>query len=63
MPYIVGERRPEVFVPETNGYIRPSTGTSGASRVDFYVHDVGGGLARAGISTADLANQLRRWDG
>lgn len=24
MPYIVGEKRPELFVPETNGYVLPS---------------------------------------
>ena len=27
MPYIVGERRPELFVPQTNGYILPSVPT------------------------------------
>lgn len=34
VPYIVGEKRPEVFVPETNGTIVPSVGqfTGGAAR-------------------------------
>ena len=25
-PYVVGEKRPELFVPETNGYVHPTTG-------------------------------------
>ena len=29
MPYIVGERRPELFIPNTNGYISPSVPRGG----------------------------------
>jgi SLT domain-containing protein len=31
-PYIVGEQRPEVFVPQTNGYIYPDAGSWGGER-------------------------------
>jgi hypothetical protein len=52
MPYVVGEKRPELFVPESSGYILPSIPDR---RIDLYVHDSDGGLARAGISTRQLA--------
>ncbi len=66
MPYIVGERRPEVFVPDQNGTILPNTSGMGSGRLDVYVHDPDGGLSRAGIGTQALAiataDQVeRRW--
>jgi hypothetical protein len=70
MPYIVGERRPELFVPDESGTILPRVP---GGRMDIYVHDPDGGLARAGIGTAALgarigasiaspADALSRWD-
>lgn len=46
VPYIVGELRPELFVPETNGYIMPSVppGVRGASRTTSGV-GAGGGVS------------------
>ena len=32
VPYVVGEKRPELFVPDSNGYILPQVPTSGRSR-------------------------------
>jgi len=43
-PYIVGERRPEVFVPETNGRIYPSIQSAKAAGA------VGGGGAPVNIT-------------
>jgi hypothetical protein len=71
MPYIVGEKRPELFVPDENGTILPRVG---GGRMDIYVHDPDGGLARAGIGTSALgvrigaaiaspADALSRWEG
>jgi tape measure domain-containing protein len=35
-PYIVGERRPELFVPSSSGYIMPSVPTAGGTTVNVY---------------------------
>jgi hypothetical protein len=55
MPYIVGEKRPELFVPDSNGTILPRVP---GGRMDIYVHDPDGGLARAGIGTAALGARI-----
>jgi hypothetical protein len=57
MPYTVGERGREMFVPATDGTIIPNSALR-SGRIDFYVHDPDGGLARAGISTSGLASAL-----
>lgn len=40
MPYIVGERRPELFVPETNGYVLPSVPSGGGVAVNIERVDI-----------------------
>jgi hypothetical protein len=57
-PYIVGEHRPELFVPDRNGTILPSVPQSMSGRIEVVVRDPDGGLARSGISTGALASQL-----
>lgn len=49
-PYIVGEKRPEVFVPETNGTIVPSVGQF-----------MGGGASRGGSSTTSAGRTSDGW--
>jgi TP901 family phage tail tape measure protein len=62
VPYVVGERGPEWFVPDVSGRVvnqqQAAAAVGGASRIDFYVHDPDGGLARSGISTSGLAAEL-----
>lgn len=55
MPYIVGERRPELFVPQTNGRILPSVpqSTRGGGDVNLTIDlsgaDFGGSMSRADV--------------
>lgn len=44
MPYVVGEKRPELFVPESNGYVYPSVGAAARS--------AGGGMGGATVTVA-----------
>jgi hypothetical protein len=67
MPYLGENRRPEVFVPESDGHIDPNVGGM-SGRLEIVVRDPDGGLARAGISTTALAGEIatatqarRRW--
>lgn len=63
-PYWVGETGPELFFPDRPGYVMDSAssaamaGMSGSLSIDVNVHDVDGGIARAGMSAGDWASQL-----
>lgn len=46
-PYIVGEKRPELFVPNSNGYVYPSVGATGRAG-----GGVGGGMITVAASGA-----------
>jgi hypothetical protein len=52
MPYIVGERRPELFIPETNGMILPRVPTGGAGQ---------GASRQVNVAVFDRRTSLRRW--
>lgn len=59
MPYIVGERQPELFVPDTNGYILPSVaggGTGGAS----IVFEKGSIVVGPGVNVAQFEAAMKR---
>lgn len=51
-PYIVGEKRPEVFVPDTNGKIVPSVGQYQAS--------MGGGMQALAVTPSGALDEIER---
>jgi TP901 family phage tail tape measure protein len=59
MPYIVGEQRPELFVPQTNGFIMPNVPSSGGGGSgwsgggDFHVHMGAGSIVIQGHVLTD----------
>lgn len=58
MPYVVGEQRPEVFVPDTTGTILPSTQGIGAQNIQINVYQQPG---ESGTSFARrVADELTR---
>ncbi len=58
-PYVVGERRPELFVPETSGTIRPSVGGGSPTiNLTMYVNGTGADVAR--IAMAEITKTLKQ---
>jgi hypothetical protein len=65
-PYVVGEKRPELFVPKTDGYIAPSVPTSfdgggSGGGATFHLYDADGTLlgTMRGAAKAEVASQAR----
>jgi hypothetical protein len=62
-PYIVGEHRPELFVPKTAGTILPSVpGMSSVdnSRWELHFHDADSRGKMVGLSDEKFAEQFKR---
>lgn len=56
VPYVVGEQRPEVFVPDQNGRIEPDAQTFGGVTVPLSVY----GLPMQATTPTEVVQQVRR---
>lgn len=63
MPYIVGERRPELFVPDQNGTILPRVPSGGSMEVRVYDERVvvKGPSGTQEVALASSSQAIRRW--